>query len=548
MNKILNYIMLLVLLLANSACYEDFLEIVPQDNLVTDSFFRNDAEIRAGTAALYGMPWFDYNDKFIWVAGDAMPGNLYHTWDQEGQFFFFSFNEGNAHLTRGWQSLFRVVSYSNSIINDLPRIAGGYGVPQAQIDRGVAEARFVRAFAYFILAEYWGEVPIVENSTELVSNNQLILPKNTKSSVYEFIRRDLAFAEEHLLNSEAPGRVTKWSAKAMLAKLHLTMGQASGSAEHFSKAMQYAEDVIENSGLTLMPNYANLFKIENNNNPESLFALQWVEGAYGSGNSVQANMARSSLITGNSESWGGFKSLSYDFVREVEENDLRQPAIYMTLGNHYPEIRRGDGGYNYLLVNRDANNNILENAAPVLNNVKKYVVGSSADTGGKVTTNQATAMNTYMLRLADVYLTYAEAALGTSNSTNEGKALGYFNTIRQRAGLTPLSNLTFRDILKERRIEFGMEGQYWMDIKRYYYRDPSGAVSYLNSQQRAYFYERVQGTNPPDENSFEGYVLAPPTSPVTVFESSMILPVPAAEVSYNPLLAKGEPAVEYEFN
>ena len=122
MNKILNYILLLVLLLANSACYEDFLEIVPQDNLVTDSFFRNDAEIRAGTAALYGMPWFDYNDKFSWVAGDAMPGNLYHTWDQEGQFFFFSFNEGNAHLTRGWQSLFRVVSYSNSIINDLPEL------------------------------------------------------------------------------------------------------------------------------------------------------------------------------------------------------------------------------------------------------------------------------------------------------------------------------------------------------------------------------------------------------------------------------------------
>ena len=111
-----------------------------------------------------------------------------------------------------------------------------------------------------------------------------------------------------------------------------------------------------------------------------------------------------------------------------------------------------------------------------------------------------------------------------------------------------LSNLTFRDILKERRVEFGMEGQYWMDIKRYYYRDPSGAVSYLNSQQRAHFYERVQGTNPPDENTFEGYVLAPPTSPVTVFESNMILPVPAAEVSYNPLLAKGQPAVDYEFN
>lgn len=548
MNKTFKYIIAFVLISMQSACNGDFLDIIPQDNLVTDGFYRNDAEIRASTAALYGMPWFDYNDKFSWVAGDAMAGNLYHTWDQEGQFFYFSFNEGNAHLTRGWQSLFRVVSYSNSIINDLPRIAGAHNVPQQQIDRGVAEARFIRAYAYFLLAEYWGEVPIVEDATALVSSNQLILPKNTKASVYEFIRRDLAFAEEHLMNTDAPGRVTKWAAKSLLAKLYLTMGQASGSAEHFTLAKNYADEVITNSGLSILPNYANLFRIENNNNPESLFALQWVEGSYGSGNSVQANMARSSLITGNSESWGGFKSLSYDFVKNVEEGDLRQPAIYMTLGNHYPEIRRSAGGYLYKIVNRDAQNNILENAAPVLNNVKKYVVGSSADNAGKVTTNQATAMNTYMIRLAEVYLIYVEAAIGSGESTAEGKAINYFNTIRQRAGLSPVASVSFMEVLKERRTEFAMEGQYWLDIKRFYYRSPAAAVSYLNAQERAHYYERVQGTNPPDENSKAGYVLVPPTSPVTVFDSNMILPVPAAEVSYNPLLAPGKPAVDYVFN
>lgn len=548
MNKTFKYIIAFVLITIQSACNEDFLDIIPQDNLVTDGFYRTDSEIRASTAALYGMPWFDYNDKFSWVAGDAMAGNLYHTWDQEGQFFYFSFNEGNAHLTRGWQSLFRVVSYSNSIINDLPRIAGGHNVPQDQINRGVAEARFIRAYAYYILAEYWGEVPIVEDATTLVSNNQLILPKNTKTSVYEFIRRDLAFAEEHLLNTDAPGRVTKWAAKSLLAKLYLTMGQASSSAEHFNMAKTYAEEVITSSGLSLLPNYANLFRIENNNNAESIFALQWVEGSYGSGNSVQANMARSSLITGNSESWGGFKSLTYDFIKNMETGDLRQPAIYMTKDNHYPEIRRNAGGYLYQLVNRDAQNNILENAAPVLNNVKKYVVGSSTDNAGRVTTNQATAMNTYMIRLADVYLTYVEAAIGSGESTAEGKAIGYFNTIRQRAGLSPVASVSFMQLLKERRTEFAMESQYWLDIKRFYYRNPSAAVSYLNAQQRAYYYERVPGPNPPDENTMAGYVLVPPTSPVTVFESNMILPVPAAEVSYNPLLGPGKPAVDYVFN
>jgi starch-binding outer membrane protein, SusD/RagB family len=542
------YILTFVLTLVLSACSEDFLERIPDDSLVTDSFFRNDTEIRAGTASLYGMPWFDYNDKFAWIAGEGMSGNMYHTWDQEGQFFYLTFTEANAHLTRAWQSLFRVVSYANSIINDVPRIASGYGVPQEHINRGVAEARFIRAFAYFLLAEYWGDVPIVENSTALVSSNQLILPKNTRSSVYEFIRRDLEYAETHLLASDAPGRVTKWSAKGMLAKLHLTIGQATGSAEQFTKAMQYADDVILNSGLTLMPNYANLFKIENKHNPESLFALQWVEGSYGTGNSQQANFARSSTITGNSESWGGFKSLTYDFVKNVEPGDLRQPAIYMTSENYYPEINKAAGGYTYHIVNRDDDGNILENAAPVLNNIKKYVVGSSADTGGKVTTNQATAMNNYMLRLADVYLVYAEAALGTGGSTSDAKALQYFNAIRSRADLEHLSALTFMDILKERRIEFGMEGQFWIDIKRFFYRAPQNALAFLNAQERAHTYVRIGGSNPPDENTFAGYELTPPTSPVVINLADMFLPIPAAEVSYNPKLRPEEPAVDYEFN
>lgn len=553
MKNIFKYLLLpLCMVLLMGSCSKDFLEIEPVDRLTADNFFKTEGEIKAATAALYGFPWFDYNDKFAWCAGDAMTGDLYHTWDQEGQFFYFSFNSGNAHLSSGWKGLFRVISYANSIINDMPRAAAG-NVSQEVIDKALGEARFIRGIAYFILSEYWGEVPIVENSTEIVASNDFFLPKNTRTSVTEFIRRDLDFAAQNLPATDTPGRVTKWSALGLLAKLHLTMASdlnAPKSIENFELAKQFAADVIENSGLNLLPNYADIFKYSNNNNEESLFALQWMEGSYALGNSRQANWARSSLITGNTEAWGGGKCMTYDYVQKVDGGDRRQPAIYMSNGNYYPEIRKNDGGYTYYIVNRDPDdpNTVLENATPVLNNLKKYVIGSNDDTDGGVSTGQATRINQIMLRLADVYLVYAEAAIGAQGATNDPTALEYYNAVRTRAGLPSKSNLTFDDIMLERRMEFALEGINWFDIKRYYYRDSAGALAYLNAMDRETTYYRDNGPNAADENSVEGYILNPPSNPITINEAQMWLPIPSAEVVANPLLGPDTPAEDYDFN
>lgn len=88
---------------------------------------------------------------------------------------------------------------------------------------------------------------------------------------------------------------------------------ATASADYFIKAKSLSQDVIENSRLRLMTNYADLFKIEHNNNSESMFAMQWMQGNYSQGNSRQANWARSSIITGNTEAWGGWKMYDYGF-------------------------------------------------------------------------------------------------------------------------------------------------------------------------------------------------------------------------------------------
>lgn len=304
-----------------------------------------------------------------------------------------------------------------------------------------------------------------------------------------------------------------------------------------------------------MSNYADLFKIENNNNSESLYALQWLGGTWGLGNSRQAVFARNARITNNSEAWGGFKSATFSFMENVQQNaegrtDLRRPAIYMTLGDHYPEIWRDRGGYTYNIVTPDPDGDgNLDDANFLLNNIKKYVVGSMDDVGRAIN-NQGVPLNQYMLRLADVYLIHTEAAIGAGNETADGAAMNSYNAVRERAGLAPRASVTYRQLFNERRVEFGMEGINWLDVKRYFYKEPGETIEYLNNQDRAAGYERREdaaGNAVGDANSFEGYVRTEPETPVNISPNNMRFPVPNAEVSYNPNLAPSAQAVDYIF-
>jgi hypothetical protein len=552
MKNIFKYLLILPLF-GIISCSEDFTTIPVQDGPTVANYYKSEADVKAATAVLYANPWFSFNDKFFWTAGEELAGNLYHTWDQEGQFFYYSYNAGNAHINSGWRGLYAVVNQSNSVINDVPVFAKG-NVSDAVITRAVAEARFVRAMAYYMLSEFFGEVPIIENPLEIILSGNTKLPKNTRNSVYEFIRRDLEFAAANLPNSDQPGRATSWTAKGLLSKVYLTMAQynlltnATASSDLFMKAKSLSQDVIENSGLRLMPNYADLFKIEHNNNSESMFAMQWMQGNYSQGNSRQANWARSSIITGNTEAWGGGKCMTMDFLEAVDPADKRKSAIYMDVNDVYPEINKANGGYKYFIVNRDATGKELESASPTLTALKKYVVGSAEDNAGKVSTNQATAINQYLLRLADVYLVYVEAAIGAGSSTSDPRALQYFNAIRSRAGLLDASVISSADLLKERRMEFALESLYWFDIKRAFYRDPVAVTQMLSNQKREYVFYRDQSSGAADEKTKEGYIMnINGTGKITFRPENINLPIPESEVVDNDLLAPGAPAVEYKF-
>ena len=201
----------------------------------------------------------------------------------------------------------------------------------------------------------------------------------------------------------------------------------------------------------------------------------------------------------------------------------------MADGDFYPEINKENGGYTV-----DHENTYV--------NVKKGVVGSTKD--NPAISIQNSALNTYMLRLGEVYLNYAEAVLGNNASTTDANALFYVNALRARAGLTDLTVLTRESLFLERRIELCMEGQYWYDLVRQSYYEQQEVLNFIDAQDRG---SVIPFTYDAETNK----VTIDETRDITtqavgaVNEGILLLPYPESEVVQNPLL--GQPPVPYEF-
>lgn len=288
---------------------EDFLTVDPQDALVAENYYTSEDNIRANTASMYGSVWWDFHTQFMWLAGDQLAGDIYYTYDAEGQFYYSKVGAGNSFNNTGWDGLYRVVSFANSIINDMPTPARANGISEDVIQKALGEAHFMRAVAYYYITENWGEVPIIKNATELITSGNpkdIYVSKNTQSNLYRFICEDLEFAASVLPDTDSqPGRVTKWSALGMLARAYVTRGAYESSSEHFTLAKEYARQVIEDSGLELYSDYSTMFDVEANNSSESLFAIQCMVGNYGDGSSRNVNWSRGARIA--DQTWGGRK-------------------------------------------------------------------------------------------------------------------------------------------------------------------------------------------------------------------------------------------------
>ncbi|WP_158992576.1 RagB/SusD family nutrient uptake outer membrane protein [Mucilaginibacter sp. L196] len=508
-------ILLLLIAIAVGSCKKSFLNRPPLTGLTTDNFYKSTADLRLATAAIYAQPWFDWNNFPLLGIGDIMSGNMLQPYNSDlVQFTTFSITSNNSYVTQAWTGFYDIVAHCNinikAINTQLPDSVSVKGKNGA-----LGELRFLRATAYFYLVQLWGAVPIIEDNDKLITNP--LVPRNKTTDVYKFIINDLRFAATNLPTSDQPGRVTTWSAQGLLAKVYLTragLGQSmTRNQTDLDSAAYFAGNVCNTSGLTLLPSYYNLFRTQYNDNPESLFAFQWAPGVgYGNGNDIEAQFAPSgSLVTGGG-GWGGAIGPTIDLANlYVPADSVRRKATFMLTGDYYPELDATNGGYTATGCN-----------------VKKHIVGTAADNNSPTMDYWSSIEHNTVLRLADVYLVYAEALMGNSSSTTNALALQYFNDVRVRAGLPRATSITTASLMTERRIELAFEGQYWFDLVRLSYYNPQAAIASLNGQVRDQFtYDPSTGIKTVTPS---GLLITPATV------ATFTLPIPANDQTADPLL------------
>ncbi|HZX59455.1 MAG TPA: RagB/SusD family nutrient uptake outer membrane protein, partial [Mucilaginibacter sp.] len=432
----------LFVIAAASGCKKSFLEKPPLSSIVDANFYKNDEQVAAATSLLYSEVWFDYNDKAMYNLGDFRGGSAFSAWNDRGNVMFNTTGD-NGENGASWRAFFNVVAQSNLLIYNMGRYAGPDVTPHAK-KVALAEARFMRALSYRFLVMNWGPVPIIENNFDHLFDTSIT--RNTVPSVWRFITKEMRAAAADLPETESqPGRLTKWSAEGMLARFYLTRAGVEGTngmrnQQFLDSAKYYAADVINNSGKKLLDNYGDLFKYPYDNNSESLFELQWVfsgPNVWGTQNSMPEYLAFSPDISFGG--WGGDKGCTWWLLSQYDgfalqpdgtlkgrTLDQRLHATFMLPGFYYPEITKVSDKEKLVYPFTGTDNNFLA--------VKKYVIGSPIDLAG-IAAQQHYPNDTYMMRLSELYLIYAEAVIGNSGSTTDATAVQYFNVVHTRAGL-----------------------------------------------------------------------------------------------------------------
>ncbi|MDE6765783.1 MAG: RagB/SusD family nutrient uptake outer membrane protein, partial [Duncaniella sp.] len=358
-------------------------------------------------------------------------------------------------------------------------------------------------------------------------------------------------------------------AKGLLAKVYLTKAGLSGTrnADDLSKAASYAKDVIDNSGRQLMPEYSDIFRLQNNVSDESLIAWRWKAGRdpWTQQNTLQSDLAPVGFDEFG-DCWGGYGGPSVNlqdaFGIDVLEDpsqrrdlDKRRKATMMLPGDKYEYFWTDKGGFDPLNFCYDeeygkGGPGEWQSGTGAWN--VKHLYGNTYDhvsALGVSPDNMANELATHILRLADVYLIYAEAKMGTANSTSDADALAAFNAVRGRAltSYEPMTTITYDDIWKERLLELAGEGDRWYDYVRRSYWDMNYCINELTTQRRNTYWNLnnlYKAWYNSDRKSWQveagdeapKYDTDTPAPNVTA--SSFTLPFPTADVVFNPNLLK----------
>lgn len=448
---------ILAILAILSGCTD--LDENPYTFIDPDNFYKNEEQLNAGLTNVYAqfrsmMSDYTYTMRIEECTDFGQPcqtkenGHYINCWYDIN-------NASSSTFSNLWSAAYVTINSTNTVL------ARGENVPIGDEvkSRIYAQARFLRAYTYFILVRLFGGVPIPEGYTHSLEG--LEIPRKSVDEVYTYILDDLAYCEKHLPLRGTDGyevwRVSKGAVQALLSEVYLTLASMEGNNEYYQKCVDYCEEIIQSGVYKLVDNYLDLwyaFNINAKNNEESIFELQF------SAEAQQANWCHQMFGFANSFTIPGYGYMffhrfgpsiyaweSYDdqdarkgvFVTEFEYNGLKYEFLASDNG-YYP------GEKNW--------------ASATPGNAKFYDYHTSAELA-------CPCANMYMLRYSEVLLNYAEAQNKLGNSE---EALAKLNMVHQRAGLPALGSMGPEEldeaIFQERGWEFIGEAKLYYDELR----------------------------------------------------------------------------------
>lgn len=359
-----------------------------------------------------------------------------------------------------------------------------------------AEARFLRAYAYYLLMDLYGNPPF---ATEENIGGTSMPTQIGRSALFDWIESELvelSSAESSMpeVGAVAYPRVTKGAAKALLARMYLNAEVYTGTAR-WEDARNTAEAVI-NMGYSMCPNYEELFLQDNgenvNSQKELIFAIAYDR------DHTQSWGGTTHLVSGSLDdntSSVVAQELGYpegSHIARERWNGYHIPDEYVSSNFELNGVEWGGSGIGYDRATSDkraffSNNKCVEDFLLTdANSGWKCWKFSSRDSQGNLYTDGSSSKYSSsdfpIIRLAEMYLIYAEAQARIDGGvTADAKALGYIKALRDRAGLSTPSSINLDFILKERACELMLEGHRRTDLIRYgYFTSMSFSWPYKN--------------------------------------------------------------------
>ncbi len=400
----------------------------------------------------------------------------------------------NTAITTEWQQFYAAINLCNTGVNRI----GEAGLAANIRPIREAELKFLRAFYYWHIVETWGGVhfSLEETTTAITTANRTPVETFNKQII-----EDLVFAVANLPATTADyGRATKPAAQAFLARMYL-------SQKKYTEARDMALAVINGGyGFTLLPNYADLWKMSNLKNKEVVYAVNY-----------STNLTLNDLIDPILNPYGHSRgsnnghllfAMKYDdqpgMLRDIangrpfdrymptrflldlfSENDARYDGSFQTVwyansSTRPAGMKIGDtaifttkkvyapAGKLYKIFDR---NTVYNTDGSVKDQLHYVSLSKFADPTRSSANEAQSARDVFVIRFAELYLIAAEAELGLGNPD---QAATYLNVVRSRAAKTGKvadmqvsgSQVTLDFILDERAREFAGEQIRWFDLKR----------------------------------------------------------------------------------